>query len=291
MNCNLCPRNCQANRNLSFGFCAKTNTAEVSKVMLHSGEEPYLSSNCKSGAIFFAGCNLKCEYCQNFQISRGSGKQVSERVLASLFKQLENAGADNIDLVTPTHYTNAIINAIKIYKPKIPIIYNCGGYESPKIIKKLCKYIDIFLFDLKYCDNNLAIKYSSAPNYFDYATKSIIMAQKHKRNIFHGQTMVQGVAVRHLCLPSHTIDSLKIIDWLAKHTKKSTPISIMGQYVPYGNAKNYPEINRTLKPLEYKSVINKAKNLKNKIVLIQELSSATTQMIPDFDCKKTQFDY
>ena len=140
MNCNLCPRQCNLNRKINVGYCQKDNKAEISKVMIHSGEEPYLSKNNKSGAIFFAGCNLKCVYCQNFEISHGNGKKVSSKTLASLFKQLEDAGAENIDLVTPTHYTNQIVAAIKLYKPKVPLVYNCGGYELPKTIIKFLKF-------------------------------------------------------------------------------------------------------------------------------------------------------
>ena len=291
MNCNLCPRGCQTDRVTSVGFCQKTNTAEISKVMLHCGEEPFLATNNKSGAIFFAGCNLKCVYCQNYQISRGTGKPVSAKTLANLFLQLEQAGADNIDLVTPTHYANAIIDALKLYKPKIPIIYNCGGYESAEKIKELCKYVDIFLFDLKYYDNSLAIKYSSAPNYFEFATQAILTASKLKKTIWKNGTLIQGVSIRHLVLPSHTDDSINILKWINQNLTKSSPISIMSQYIPYGNANKYPEINRKIKPIEYKIVLNFAKNMKNKNIYIQDSESATDQMIPDFAAHDTQFKY
>lgn len=291
MNCNLCPRACNINRNVAQGFCGKSFDAEISKVMLHCGEEPFLAPNSKSGAIFFAGCNLKCIYCQNFQISRGSGKKVSPQTLANLFIQLEQAGADNIDLVTPTHYISAIIDAIKIYKPKIPIIYNCGGYESAQKIIEISKYIDIFLFDLKYHSNELAIKYSSAPNYFDYATKAILASQEHKPNIWQGGILKSGVAVRHLVLPSHTDDSLCVLDWLNKNLSKDSPISIMSQYVPYGDAHKFPQINRKIKPIEYKIVLNCAKKLKFDNIFVQDLQSASTAMIPDFDSKTDNFDY
>ena len=219
MNCNLCPRQCNTNRNILKGYCQKDNKIEISKVMLHFGEEPFLAKENKSGAIFFAGCNLRCVYCQNFEISRGYGKKVSPKGLANLFKQLEDAGANNIDLVTPTQYTKQIIDALKIYKPKIPVIYNCGGYELPSVIKNLCKYIDIFLFDLKYCDNSLSLKYSSAANYFEYATSSILAASQNKPNRWKNNLLMQGVAIRHLCLPSHTQDSKNVIDWISKNTK------------------------------------------------------------------------
>ena len=291
MSCNLCPRQCKTDRIANFGFCGKTNIAEISKVMIHEGEEPFLTKHNKSGAIFFAGCNLKCVYCQNYQISNGSGKQISPQILANLFVQLEKAGAENIDLVTPTHYADAIIAALKIYKPKIPVIYNCGGYESTDKIIELCKYIDIFLFDLKYYDNTLAVRYSSAPNYFEYATKAILAAIKHKKNIWQNEILLQGVAIRHLVLPTHTDDSVKILDWINNNIPTTSPISIMSQYIPYGKADKYPEINRKIKPIEYKIVLNFAKNMKNQNIFIQEVNSATECMIPDFTNGDSKFTY
>lgn len=263
---------------------------QVSKVMLHYGEEPFLTRGGASGAIFFAGCNLKCVYCQNHQISNGSGKEISVDTLIDLFKQLENAGANNIDLVTPTHYADLIFDALNKYKPKVPVVYNCGGYETEETITKLCKVIDIFLFDLKYYDNSLAIKYSAAPNYFKFATKAIQTAIKLKPNTYSGNQLIQGVAIRHLCLPSHTTDSLKILDWIAQ-TDPTLPVSIMSQYVPMHKAANFAEINRPLKPLEYKFVVNYAKKFGLTNVFIQELDSNTTELLPNFNIQDKQFKY
>ena len=263
---------------------------QVSKVMLHYGEEPFLTNGGASGAIFFAGCNLKCVYCQNHQISNGSGKNITTNTLINLFKQLENAGANNIDLVTPTHYADLIFDALSKYKPKVPVIYNCGGYETEETIAKLCKVIDIFLFDLKYYDNNLAIKYSKAPNYFQFATKAIQTAIKLKPNIYSGSQLIQGVAIRHLCLPSHTKDSLKILDWIAS-VNKALPVSIMSQYVPMHNANSFSELNHSLKPLEYKVVVNYAKKLGLNNAFVQELTSNTTQLLPNFNIQDKQFKY
>lgn len=289
MNCNLCPRNCLANRKNNLGFCQKTNKIEICKVMLHYGEEPFLTNGGASGAIFFAGCNLKCVYCQNWQISNGNGKDVTVMGLVKLFKKLEKAGANNIDLVTPTHYSDLIYEALKIYKPQIPVIYNCGGYESASQIAKMCEVVDIFLFDLKYYSDTLSIKYSSAPHYFDYATKAIMCAVDNKPNKFINNQMISGVAIRHLCLPNNTKDSLAVLDWIANNCP-SVPVSIMSQYVPMHKAENYPEINRTLKPLEYKIIINKALKL-NLNAFTQDLDSATTQMLPDFCKQDKQFKF
>lgn len=284
MNCNLCPRKCNVKRTTSFGFCKKPSRLQISKVMLHYGEEPYLTAtpNSPSGAIFFAGCNLKCVYCQNYDISNGDGKTTSVKKLANLFSQLVQAGATNIDLVTPTHYANLIYKALKLNSPNVPVIYNCGGYESIDTITKLAEVVDIFLFDLKYCDNNLAAKYSSAPNYFEFATNAIITANKLKPNKFKNGQLISGVVIRHLCLPSHTDDSIKILDWISANIGSNALVSLMSQYLPMGNAKNYPEINRTLKPLEYKLVVNHAVKLGLKNVLTQDISSNTDELIPDF---------
>lgn len=290
MNCNLCPRACNINRKNNIGFCSKNNTMQVSKVMLHYGEEPFLTNGGASGAIFFAGCNLKCVYCQNHNISNGKGKQISINTLISLFKQLEAAGANNIDLVTPTHYANLIYNALKQYKPRIPVIYNCGGYESEETIKQLCQVVDIFLFDLKYYDNNLAIKYSTAPNYFNFAIKAITLACKLKPNVINNGQLIEGVAIRHLCLPSHTNDSKKVLDWIASFNKDSF-VSIMSQYVPMHKASAFAEINRPLKPLEYKIVVNHAKKLGLNNAFIQDLCSNTTDLLPDFNSQDKQFKY
>lgn len=290
MNCNLCPRNCSVNRNPNLGYCLKNNTLEISKVMLHYGEEPFLTNNGPSGAIFFAGCNLKCVYCQNYEISNGNGKPVSVDTLVDIFKQLENAGANNIDLVSPTHYASLIMQALKIYKPKVPVIYNCGGYENITTIKELCNYVDIFLFDLKYYNNSLAVKYSNAPNYFSIATECILTAIKLKPNKYNKNQLLQGVAIRHLCLPNNTNDSKNVLNWIAK-TDNTLPVSIMSQYVPMYKACNYPEINRTLKPLEYKIIVNYAKKLNLTNALIQDLSSSTTQLLPNFNVQDKQFKY
>lgn len=285
MNCNLCPRMCNTNRSAKLGFCKKPNRLQISKAILHYGEEPYLTAtpNSPSGAIFFAGCNLKCVYCQNYDISNGSGKTTSIKKLANLFDQLLRAGATNIDLVTPTHYSNLIYKALKLNPPKVPVIYNCGGYENLDTIKKLAEVVDIFLFDLKYYDDNLSTKYSAAPNYFKVATNAITLASKLKPNKFKGDQLVSGVVIRHLCLPSHTGDSIRVLDWIKSALGENALVSLMSQYLPMGNAKNYPEINRTLKPLEYKIVVNHALKLGFTNLLTQDLSSNTSELIPDFN--------
>ena len=177
MNCDVCPRNCKINRNKTIGFCGQTDKIKISKIMFHHYEEPLISGGEKtkgSGAIFFTGCNLKCTFCQNYPISHNNkGKTISTKKLAKIFKKLETKGALNINLVTPSHFSNQIIEALKIYKPNIPVVWNSNGYENEETIKKLKDYVDVYLVDLKYMNNELSTKYSKANNYVENATKAI----------------------------------------------------------------------------------------------------------------------
>lgn len=291
--CKLCPRQCNVDRKRKIGFCKAPENMIISKIMLHHGEEPILLSNNDkgSGAIFFAGCNLRCVFCQNYQISHEiRGKEISPSELANIFKNLESKGAGNIDLVTPTHYALQIIEALKIYRPKIPIIWNSGGYESVETIKMLNGFVDIYLIDYKYNDNNLAIKYSHAPNYNENIVNCLKEIHKQiPNNVFKEQKLVKGVVVRHLVLPGQTKDSFSVLDSIKNILGENSLVSIMSQYTPYGDAKLYPEINRTLSKLEYKAVMSHAIKLNFKNALVQELCSASTEMIPDFDGEIIEF--
>ena len=261
--------------------------------MLHDGEEPYLTTQEKpfSGAIFFSGCSLKCVYCQNWQISNSAkiGKQISAKTLAKVFKNLEAAGAANIDLVTPTHYAKQIVSALKIYKPKVPVIYNTSGWETTSTIEQILLYVDIFLFDLKYYSDALATAYSNAPHYFKFASQAVKLAAKAKPNIYQNGQLTQGVVIRHMCLPNNTADSNKILDWIASNLGSQVNISLLSQYTPMHKASLYPQINRPLTPLEYKAVISHAKSLKLNNVMCQELSSATCDFVPDWSDIGEQF--
>lgn len=285
--CNICPRKCNASRDNGHGFCLAPNKMVISKIMLHQGEEPFLT--CKndkgSGAIFFAGCNLRCVYCQNYKISHEiSGKHVSPKELANIFKMLEEKGAGNIDLVTPTHYSLHIIDALKIYKPKVSVVWNSGGYESPETIAKLDGLVDIFLVDFKYYDNSLAEKYSKAPNYKENAIACLKeMKRQIPENIFAGNKLEKGIVVRHLVLPTCAKDSFKVLDTVCDILGKDALVSIMSQFTPYGECEKYPEINRQLTNLEYKAVVAHALKLGLDNALVQDICSATTEMIPDFD--------
>lgn len=291
--CNICPRNCNVNRETSVGFCKAKNKPIVSKVMLHYFEEPPISGSHGSGAIFFSSCNLKCIYCQNYEISTEcQGKEIDTETLVSLFKQLENAGANNINLVTPTHFTEQIIDALKIYKPKIPIVWNTSGYECAETIKKLGGFVDIFLTDLKYVSSELSSKLSLAPNYFEECSKAILEMRKIQPvDVFENGLMKKGMIIRHLCLPNQTKDSEAVIDWINQNLGNQTILSLMAQYTPMGNAKSLPEINRKIKPIEYKILVNKLKNLGFKNVFLQDYTSASEEFTPDFKTNKSDFIY
>lgn len=289
-----------ANRTKNTGFCKGTNNVKISKVMLHFFEEPLISGEETStshangsGAIFFSNCTLKCCYCQNSEISAGGeGKEVSIETLADLFKQLENAGANNINLVTPTHYTNQIIEALKIYKPNIPIVWNTSGYEKPETIKLLKNHVDIYLSDFKYFDSSLAKKYSMAENYPETCKKATLEMRKNQPNdIIENGLMKKGLIIRHLVLPTHTADSLNVIDWINNNLGNKTYFSLMAQYVPMAKAKNFPEINRKVKPLEYKILVNRLNDLNFKNVFTQDFDSAETIYTPDFSDKNSDFNF
>lgn len=293
MNCNICPRNCNVNRKEKQGFC-HAQSLKIAKVMKHYWEEPCISGTNGSGAIFFCYCSLRCIYCQNYEISHlGQGKEISVDTLVSLFKQLETSGVHNINLVTPTHYTNEIIQALKIYKPKIPIVWNTSGYETQQTIKKLKKYVDIYLTDFKYFDDNIAKDYSFAPNYKQACTSAILQMRKNQpEDIFEKGIMKKGIIIRHLILPTHSEDSKKILRWIKDNLGIKTYVSLMSQYLPCYKAKEHKVLNRKIKPIEYKAVVNEFLNLGFENGFGQDFASANCNYIPKFESKeKDEFDW
>ncbi len=290
MKCYRCPRNCGVVRNVQTGVCGVGDEPRVAKVYLHKWEEPCISVNNGSGTIFFSGCNLKCVYCQNYKISSEAfGKDITVSQLADIYKKLESMGADNINLVTPSHYVDAIIDAFKIYKPNIPIVYNSSGYESQESLNKLKNWIDIFLVDFKYYDSELAKNLSSAPDYPEIAKQTIKkMREFQPNNIYDGDKMLKGVIVRHLILPNHTDDSINILHWLKDNIAEPC-ISLMGQYTPMYKASGYKDINRKLKPIEYKRVSSVMIKLGLTDGYMQELSSADEGYTPTWDLEGIDF--
>lgn len=285
MICNMCPRKCNVNRDLKSGFCGVSNTLKVARAQLHFWEEPIISGTNGSGTIFFSGCNLKCVYCQNYNISKENfGKDITTQRLAEIFKELENAGAHNINLVTPSHYVKQIVEALNIYKPKIPVVYNTSGYDSVEELKMLEGYVDVYLTDLKYYSSELSQKYSSAKNYFEVCSLAIKeMIRQQPKNVMENGLIKKGVIIRHMVLPNCIDDSFKVLDWVKNNLGEDVIVSVMGQYTPYFNASKFPEINRKLKPVEYKLVINHFNKLGLKNGFMQSLDSADENFIPPFN--------
>lgn len=271
-------------RDKSAGVCGVPFAPKVAKAYLHKWEEPCISGENGSGTVFFSGCNLKCVYCQNYDISsEARGKVISVQRLAEIFKELEEKGATNINLVSPSHYVEAIISALNIYRPNIPIVYNSNGYDSLETLEKLKGYVDIFLVDFKYADSNLALKYSRALDYAEVAKANILkMRELVSNEEFDGEIMKRGVIIRHLILPNHVDNSIKVLEWIADNVKNPF-ISLMGQYVPMYRAKDFKEISRPLKPIEYKIVEKKMLELNLTQGYTQELSSAEECYTPKFD--------
>ena len=262
------------------------STPVVAKIMRHKWEEPIISGQNGSGAIFFSGCTLKCVYCQNSEISHHiHGREYSVSELADLFKKVEDAGVHNINLVTPSHFVDSIIDALDIYKPSIPIVFNTGSYERVETLRRLAGYVDIYLPDLKYSDNNLAINLSRADNYFAVATTAIQeMYRQQPKDIIENGIMKKGVIIRHLVLPGHIDNSLDIASWLIENIPHDKYISIMSQFTPHGNLNHFPELTHRLKPLEYKIMINKLMCFEN--AFIQDYNSSQEEYIPNFNIEE-----
>jgi len=284
MKCENCPRMCGVDREKSLGFCGLNDKIKIALASVHYGEEPCISGKNGSGTIFFSGCNLKCVFCQNYNLSHANfGKEISASRLAEIFKELELKGVNNINLVTPTPYVDKIIQALEIYKPQIPICYNTSGYERVEIIEKLKNYVDIYLADLKYYDKNLSKKYSLAEDYFSVSSKAILqMIKNQPQNVFNENgIMKSGVIIRHLVLPSCHEDSFKVLDWI-KANVQNPLVSIMSQYTPCNDLKNYPELNKKINKIEYKLVVNHALEL-GLDGYMQGFESATKNQIPNFN--------
>lgn len=287
MICNLCPRKCNACRteHQGNGFCGAGTLPVVARVAPHFGEEPCISGTKGSGTVFFSGCTLKCVYCQNYEISDGhKGRAVTPKELADCYKRLEQQGVHNINLVTADHYVNAVAESLDIYKPSIPVVYNCSGYTSPKTLSILDGLVDIYLPDFKYSDDALAKKYSSALNYVNTASAAIkeMIFQVGTPVIDEDGMMKKGVIVRHLILPSHTKNSLGVLDIIKRSYDKQVLVSLMCQYVPVNKAHDFPKINRTITRREYDKVKSELYAL-GLDGFTQDLTSASTDFIPDWD--------
>ena len=286
MKCNLCPRKCNIERHNLKGFCKMPLLPKVARAALHLWEEPIISGNKGSGTVFFSGCSLRCIYCQNYEISRGNiGKEISVSRLAEIFKELEDQGAHNINLVSPTHYVHAIIEALKIYRPQIPIVYNSSGYESVETLKLLKDYVDIYLIDFKYTDSAKADEYSQAPDYPEVAKEAINECYRQQPQcILKDGILQKGVIVRHLVLPQNTKTAIEVFDWVRENTQGAY-FSLMSQYLPFGDALNHKALGRKITRREYEKVVDYICEFDYPNVFIQERESSNEKFIPLFDLK------
>lgn len=286
--CNLCPRNCLIDRSKTVGVCGMKDRLMIARASLHMWEEPCVSGSNGSGTIFFTGCNLKCVFCQNRDIStKLIGKEITTKEFASICLNLQKQGANNINLVTPTHFVPLIIEGLKLAKEKgltIPIVYNTSSYETKETIKMLDGIIDIYLPDLKYYNDEYAIKYSHAPNYFNIASDAIseMVKQVGIPRFNKDGIMTKGVIVRHLMMPNLKEDTKKILNYLYKTYQDNIYISIMNQYTPIKHFKRYQELNQKINDNDYNEIINYAIDLGIKKAFIQEGDTASESFIPDF---------
>lgn len=287
--CEICPFRCKVNRlSGQVGRCGCGDKIRVAKYQLHYFEEPCISGKSGSGTVFFSNCNFKCIFCQNYKISQeGKGNEVTIEELANIFLKLQQEGANNINLVTPTMYAYQIIEAIKLARMNglnLPIIYNSNGYENVETLRDLRGYVDVYLPDLKYYADELAIKYSKAPNYFETATKAILeMINQVGLPEFDENGMIKkGVIIRHLVLPGHIQNSKHILKWLKENVEGKAYVSVMAQYFPTYKAKEDEYLNRKLTRKEYSEIEQYLYLLDIQNGYMQELGKHEEEYVPDF---------
>lgn len=285
--CEICPHKCKIDRTKNqVGRCKSKDTVKLALASIHNFEEPCISGGNGSGTVFFSNCNLSCEFCQNYEISQqGLGKEISIERLAEIFIEQQLRGADNINLVSPTSYAAQIIEAIKIAKNnglKIPIIYNTNGYENVETLKLLEGYIDVYLPDLKYAENDLAKKYSKIENYFEIATSAIkeMYRQAGENEYDENGIIKKGIIIRHLILPNHTENSKKVLKWIAENMPENITVSVMAQYFPTYKAKEIKDINRKITKYEYQKIENYLYSLDLENGYIQEMGNNEEIYVP-----------
>ena len=289
--CTLCPRRCHADRFERSGFCGAGTLPKLARAALHMWEEPCISGSKGSGAVFFSHCTLRCIFCQNHEISAdGFGREITVGSLADIILRLQDEGAHNLNLVTASHYLPSVLRALDLARPKlcIPVVYNCGGYETPETVRMLDGYVDIWLPDMKYHDDALALTLSAAPDYRATATEAIreMLRQAGQPVFAEDQMLKKGVIIRHMVLPGHRRDSIEVLRHLASSfPPESFLISLLSQYTPFYKAAADPEFNslhRRITSFEYDSVVKEALDLGLKGYM-QEKSSAKEEYTPSFD--------
>ena len=288
--CEICPRKCEVNRNNNqIGWCKSTDRVKIGLYSTHDFEEPCISGDKGSGTVFFSNCTMNCIFCQNYEISQlGKGKEISIEELSNIFIMQQEKGVHNINLVTPTSYVYQIIEAIKIAKVKglnIPIVYNTNGYENIETIKALNGYVDVYLPDLKYAEEKLAIEYSGAKNYFEVATNAIKEMIKQVGNIKLNEDGIiqKGVIIRHLVLPNHIENSKKVLLWIKQNLPNDIYVSIMAQYFPTYKAKENQKLNRKLTKKEWEQIEKYVEEIDIENGFIQELGDHEEEYVPKWE--------
>lgn len=292
--CMLCPVKCGANRAERAGFCG-VRGLKIAKYYLHPFEEPCISFKNGSGTIFFTGCNLKCVFCQNYELSRAArGIEITPARLADIFRELEDTGADNISLVTPSHLIFELEKAFKLYRPKIPVVYNSGGYDSVESLKHIDEYISIYLPDMKWKSEVLSARYTGRRDYFEVASQAIaFMADKPllfeepaKSGYVRedgAKKMLSGLIVRHMVMPMGVTDTLAVLKWFKNELPDTAYLSLMSQYTPFGEINDFPELKRGVTAREYNEAVNAAFALGISNIFVQKRSSAGEKYIPKWD--------
>lgn len=297
--CNFCPRQCKVNRYNQLGYCKSPAAITVARAALHLWEEPCISGVYGSGTVFFSGCTLKCCFCQNYKISsEGFGIQISTGRLADIFLELQEKNAHNINLVTAAQFLPSVIEALAMVKGKllIPVVYNCGGYETVDAIKALAPYVDIWLPDLKYLDSGISDRYSDAADYFEIAKKALGQMISQSGGLvfedFNGiSLMKKGVILRHMILPGHKDDSIRLMHFIHDSLAEGTYLlSLLSQYTPFYKSIEYPEINRRITTYEYEKVLDTAISLGLTRGYMQRKSSAKEEYTPSFDLEGINID-
>lgn len=284
--CDLCPRNCGAERTpeRGSGFCRMGSDPVIARAARHDWEEPCISGTRGSGTVFFTGCALRCAYCQNGDIShRLVGRRVSVAELADTFRRLAGEGVHNINLVTPTHFAPAIIAALTLYRPSIPVVWNTGGYEKVETLKMLDGLVDIYLPDLKHLSPAMGRLCAKAPDYFDFASKAILEMRRQTGPAAYDENgiMRRGTMIRHLILPGLTGESIGLLDWIAGNLPSGAPVSLMRQYVPM-NGVGIPGLGRRITEKEYRRVRDHMLSL-GLSGYEQEASAADAKYVPPFE--------
>ena len=283
-NCILCPVECGANRLAGVGACG-VSSLRIAKYYLHPFEEPCISFEKGSGTIFFSGCNLRCAFCQNYEVSRAQrGKEITPFELSDIFKELEDMGAENISLVTPSHFVPHLVAAFEIYQPKIPVVYNTGSYEKISTLSMINPFVDIYLPDMKFYSSALSKRYLGKEDYFDVASEAIAyMANAKPLKMTDEGKMFSGCIVRHLVMPLCTNDSKTILRWFAEALPKDTYLSLMSQYTPFGKIEGMKELSRPITAREYAAVVDTAFDLGITNLFAQERNSIGEKYIPKWD--------